>query len=154
MWPQSYMHSLPALPRAQRSFSTLGPVCQVWKNRQHHTCYFPLQYLVKKALVTPCLTLCDPMDCSPPSPSVHGILQVSILEWVAISYSMREKEHWFLPDWINGVFWCLSPWRLFGRKPELSNWRFLFYLLRNCSWNLFNVAECPEVSSRKLSIQL
>ena len=32
-----------------------------------------------------CLTLCDPMDCSPPGCSVHGILQARILEWVAIS---------------------------------------------------------------------
>ena len=31
-----------------------------------------------------CLTLCDPMDCSPPGSSVHGILQARILEWVAI----------------------------------------------------------------------
>ena len=29
-----------------------------------------------------CLTLCDPMDCSPPGSSVHGILQSGILEWV------------------------------------------------------------------------
>ena len=34
-----------------------------------------------------CPTLWDPMDCSPPSSSVHGILQVGILEWVAISFS-------------------------------------------------------------------
>ena len=34
-----------------------------------------------------CLTLCDPMDCSPSGSSVHGILQARILEWVAISYS-------------------------------------------------------------------
>ena len=34
-----------------------------------------------------CPTLCDPMDCSPPSCSVHGILQARILEWVAISFS-------------------------------------------------------------------
>ena len=31
-----------------------------------------------------CLTLCDPMDCSPPRSSVHGILQARPLEWVAI----------------------------------------------------------------------
>ena len=30
-----------------------------------------------------CLTLCDPMDCSLPGSSVHGILQAGILEWVA-----------------------------------------------------------------------
>ena len=34
-----------------------------------------------------CLTLCNPMDCSPPGFSVHGILQARILEWVALSFS-------------------------------------------------------------------
>ena len=34
-----------------------------------------------------CLTLCDPMDCSLPDSSVHGIFQARILEWVAISFS-------------------------------------------------------------------
>ena len=34
-----------------------------------------------------CLTLCDPMDCSPPGSSVHGILQARILEWVAMPSS-------------------------------------------------------------------
>ena len=41
-----------------------------------------------KILVTQlCLTLCDPMGCSLPGSSVHGILQARILEWVAIPYS-------------------------------------------------------------------
>ena len=31
-----------------------------------------------------CPTFCDPMDCSPPGSSVHGILQARILEWVAM----------------------------------------------------------------------
>ena len=34
-----------------------------------------------------CLTLCDPVDCSPPGFSVHGISQARVLEWVAISFS-------------------------------------------------------------------
>ena len=34
-----------------------------------------------------CLTLCDPMDCSPSGSSVHGILQAITLEWVAIPFS-------------------------------------------------------------------
>ena len=34
-----------------------------------------------------CPTLCDPMDCSLPGSSVHGILQARILEWVTISFS-------------------------------------------------------------------
>ena len=33
------------------------------------------------------LTLCDPIDCSLPGSSVHGLLQVRILEWVAILFS-------------------------------------------------------------------
>ena len=33
-----------------------------------------------------CLILCDPVDCSPPGPSVHGIFQARILEWVSISF--------------------------------------------------------------------
>ena len=34
-----------------------------------------------------CLTLCDPMDCSPPGPSIHGIFQARVLEWGAIAFS-------------------------------------------------------------------
>ena len=34
-----------------------------------------------------CLTLCNPMDYSPPGSSVHRIFQARILEWVTISYS-------------------------------------------------------------------
>ena len=39
-----------------------------------------------------CLTLSDPMDCSLPGSSVHGILQVRVLEWAAISFS-NGKQH-------------------------------------------------------------
>ena len=34
-----------------------------------------------------CITCYDPMDCSPPGSSVHGILQARILEWVAMTFS-------------------------------------------------------------------
>ena len=39
-----------------------------------------------------CPTLCDPMSCSPPGSSVHGISQASILEWVVISYSRESSQ--------------------------------------------------------------
>ena len=39
-----------------------------------------------------CPTLCNPMDCSPPGSSVHGILQERILEWVSIS-SSKDLPH-------------------------------------------------------------
>ena len=38
-------------------------------------------------LLQSCLTLCNPMDDSPPASTVAGILQASILEWVAIYFS-------------------------------------------------------------------
>ena len=34
-----------------------------------------------------CLTLCDPIECSPPGSSIHGIFQARILEWVALFFS-------------------------------------------------------------------
>ena len=34
-----------------------------------------------------CPTLCDPMDCSLPGSSIHGIFQARVLEWVAIAFS-------------------------------------------------------------------
>ena len=37
-----------------------------------------------------CLTLCDPIDGSPPGSSVPGILQARTVEWLAISFSSRE----------------------------------------------------------------
>ena len=47
----------------------------------------PLSHCMCTKLLQSCLTLCDPMDCSLPHSSVHGILQARILEWVAMSSS-------------------------------------------------------------------
>ena len=43
-------------------------------------------------LAQSCPTLCNPMNCSPSGSSVYGILQTSILEWVAISYSRGPSQ--------------------------------------------------------------
>ena len=40
-------------------------------------------------LLQSCPTLHDPMDCSPPGSSVHGILQARVLEWGAITFSVN-----------------------------------------------------------------
>ena len=40
---------------------------------------------VKVLVIQSCPTLCDPMHCSLPGSSVHGILQVRILEWVVVA---------------------------------------------------------------------
>ena len=63
------------------------------------SCYMVIKYFttilfhgcVRAKSLQLCQTLCDPMDCSPPGSSVHGILQARILEWVAISSSWRSS---------------------------------------------------------------
>ena len=54
-----------------------------YKNLSKHVLLLNVKGLVTQS----CLTLCDPVDCSPPGSSVHGILQARVLEWVAISFS-------------------------------------------------------------------
>ena len=44
-------------------------------------------------LLQSCPTPCDPMDCSPPGSSVHGLLQARILEWVAVPFSRGSSQH-------------------------------------------------------------
>ena len=39
-----------------------------------------------------CPALCDPMDCSPPGSSIHGVFQARIREWVAISFSRGSSQ--------------------------------------------------------------
>ena len=57
-------------------------------------------------VVQSCPTLCNPVECSPPGSSVHGILQARILEWVAISFfrgSSRPKDQAWV-SCIAGIF--------------------------------------------------
>ena len=55
-----------------------------------------------------CLTLCDPVDCSPPGSTVRGILQARILEWVAISFSRGLSQS---RDWTHVS--CIDRWILY-----------------------------------------
>ena len=55
-------------------------------------CHFLLQCMKVKSereVAQSCPTLSDPMDCSPPGSSVHGIFQARVLEWGAIAFSVR-----------------------------------------------------------------
>ena len=56
-----------------------------------HICSF-VTVLVLCLCAQSCLTLCNPMDYSPPGSSVRGILQTGILQWVAISFSRRSSQ--------------------------------------------------------------
>ena len=60
--------------------------CQT--GQQLNACDGFFQKVMKRVLVAlSCLTLCGPMNCSPPGSSVHGIFQAGILEWIAIPFS-------------------------------------------------------------------
>ena len=59
-------------------------------------------------------TLCSPMDCSPPGPSVHGIFQARILEWVAMPSSRgyspsRDRTHDSCISSLAGRFFTAEP---------------------------------------------
>ena len=52
-----------------------------------------LRPFIYMCLVTQsCLTLCDPMDCSWPGSSVRGVLQATVLEWVAMASSRGSSQ--------------------------------------------------------------
>ena len=63
-------------------------------SRQEVGCHFLLQCMKVKSereVAQSCLTLRNPMDCSPPHSSVHEILQARVLEWGAIAFSVLQS---------------------------------------------------------------
>ena len=63
-----------------------------------------------------CLTLCDPIDGSPPGPPVPGILQARILEWVAISFSNAWKWKMKVKS-LSHVQLFMTPWTAAHQAP-------------------------------------
>ena len=60
-------------------------------------CHFLLQCMKVKSeseVAQSCPTPSNPMDCSPPGSSVHGIFQARVLQWGAIAFSSREDRHY------------------------------------------------------------
>ena len=58
----------------------------ILKKFKRHWCYCKFYTAAAKSLQS-CRTLCDPIHCSPPGSSVHGIFQARVLEWGASSFS-------------------------------------------------------------------
>ena len=54
--------------------------------------YSPCVLFVCAKLLQSYLTLCNPMDSSPPGSFVHGILQARVLEWVAMPFSRESSQ--------------------------------------------------------------
>ena len=55
--------------------------------------YAPKVREERREVTQSCPTLCDPVDCSPPVSSVHGILQARILEWVAMDHRILQNTN-------------------------------------------------------------
>ena len=63
-----------------------------------------------------CPTLHDPMNCSPPGSSIHGILQARTLEWVAISFSNAWKWKVKVKS-LSRVWLFTTPWTVVYQAP-------------------------------------
>ena len=113
LWPYN------GLLKAQVGFSVSSSLNRDWRflTRKPGVAYVPITWYSHCCLVNKwCLTLCNPMECSPWSFSGHGISQARILEWVAISFSRgsswpRDQTHvscigrWILYYWATWEAW-------------------------------------------------
>ena len=65
-----------------------------------------------------CPTLSDPMDCSPPGSSVHGVFQARVLEWDAIAFSAHGSQPCL-------IHWSYEPFSAGPPKTDELWWRVL-----------------------------
>ena len=98
-------------------------------------CHFLLQCRKVKSeseVAQSCLTLSNPMDCSPPGPSVHGIFQARVLEWGAIDFSEIQPIVG-VKSIPNSIFCQLKGYLLFFVFPSF----FVFPFPKGCFGLLF-----------------
>ena len=100
-----------------------------------------------------CLILSNPMDCSPPGPSVHGLFQARILECIVISYSRKSSR---LRDWT-----CVANVSCIGKQIlyHWVTWEAPFILLPSfiCkylgkvwAWSMVSgLSKCPMEAERQ-----
>ena len=87
-------------------------------------------------IIESCPTLWDPMDCSLPSSSVHGVLQARILEWVATSFSrgFSQPKYWTQVSCIAGRFFTVWVTReVTSGSPPLPDHKSLHIIICCCS---------------------
>ena len=98
-------------------------------------------YLVAKS----CLTLCNPMDCSLPGSSVHGISQARIQKWVAISFSRGSSQP---RDWthVSCIGRRILYWLDHQGSPKYQHTWSIFWISPPSSWDssLLFASHCPR----------
>ena len=100
-----------------------------------------------------CLSLCDPMDCSLPGSSVHGILQTRILQWVARSFSRGS----FLTQALNPGLYIASRFFIISATRDATSCCIMAQMvphLLHCKWpglseSIRDVAESNRAGSYK-----
>ena len=74
------------------------------------------RYAASPKLLQSCLTLCDPIDGSPPGSPIPGILQARTLEWIAISFSNEWKWKVKVKS-LSRVWLVATPWTAAYQAP-------------------------------------
>ena len=101
-----------------------------------------------------CLTVGDPMDCSPPGSSVHGTSQARILEWVAISSSKGSSIPGIEPRLLQFLHcrWILYCWTKSQPNPHSSASRGHLSVLGQNHLDLFKALLFPLLSLHALPL--
>ena len=113
---------------------------RLWDSPTKNTgvgCHSLLQCMTVKSeseVAQSCLTLSDPMDCSPPGSSIYGIFQARVLEWGAIAFSeeVRSLSH--------SIVFCF-----FSHLRRLSYLSLLFFGIQHSDGYIFPFLLCVSV---------
>ena len=114
LWERKLVYYFLHLTVCFQKLTCLWFMLLLWYRNSSHVCLLPrlkkfkwdkLLCCVVILNAESCPTLCDPVDCSPPSSSVHGISQARILKWVAVSFSggSSQPRDW---SWVS----CVGRW--------------------------------------------
>ena len=113
-------------------------------------CHFLLQCMKVKSeneVAPSCRTLKEPMDCSPPGSSIHGIFQARVLEWGVSREDLLEKElathsgilAWTIP-WmekpgrLQSMGWSDTTEQLHFHSYVNSKWRYMYSWIERGGW--------------------
>ena len=79
-------------PLCQNAFLWINFILYLTENALWDLFRWWALYVTLSEVAQLCPTLCDPMDCSLPGSSLHGIFQAIVLEWIAISFSRGSSQ--------------------------------------------------------------